>query len=160
MISQVRDMTREEFITAAEIAFEKLMTPTRGIPPVRMEEPMEPGGWSLKDLAAHLAEWNTQTIRAVETLNQGSDPDTHASDDDAHLTGISVSAPPKRVMTELRLTHSTLTEAVRRISPYKLDANGEIPVWLERRMIEQYAKHTPQIEAWAERVKQELEDQK
>jgi uncharacterized damage-inducible protein DinB len=157
-------MTRQEFITAAEIAFEKLMTPTRGIPPTRMEEPMKAGGWSLMDLAAHFIYWNTLVIRAMEQLNQGLPADREGFDSpdepNSHAVERQRSAPLKRVMTELRLTHSTITEAVRRVPDEQLLVDGEIPDWLLEHVVEHYARHTPQVEAWAESIKVESHPQK
>jgi hypothetical protein len=157
-------MTREEFITAFEIAFEKLMIPTKGISPSRMEEPMCVESWSLKDLAVHLAHWNTQTIRAIEQLHQGIDFDLSAFQtgdaQDNHDVERARGAPLNRVMTELRLTHSTLTEAVRRVADDRLLPSGEIPVWLVERTVEHYGSHTAQVEAWAQKIKSESLEQK
>jgi hypothetical protein len=157
-------MTKEEFITAAEIAFEKLMTPTRGIPPARLEEPMSDGAWSFKDVAAHFVFWNTLLIRAVERLNQGTDFDLEEFDAADAQSALAVermrAAPLKRVMTELRLTHSTLTEAVRRVSEDRLYEAGQVPLWLCEHVIEHYASHTPPVEQWAAKIKSEMENDK
>jgi hypothetical protein len=152
-------VTREEFLTAAEIAFERLLTPTRGLRPALLEEPMRPGGWSLKDLAAHLAAWNSLCIRALEEINQGRSFDwTPYNDFDAHNRAAVErrhAQPLKHVLSELRITHSTLMEAVRRVPDDRLYDHGAIPVWLGEIVLDHYAHHTPSVEAWAARLKAE-----
>lgn len=153
-------MTREEYVTATEIAFERLMRPTLGIHPAQMEQPMSDGKWSFKDLAAHLVFWDGLAIRALEKTNQGEsfdwspydDYDTRNSEAVARLRG----SPLKRVLSELRVTHSTLIEVVRRLPEEKLCENGEVPEWLLSNVLEHYEHHIPQVEEWAERTKSDI----
>ena len=152
-------MTREEWIVATEIAFEKLMTPTRGIPFDLMEEPIDDGGWSFLSLASHFTFWDSLVLRALEDLNHGRrfEWQLYADEEhwDAHARATARSQGYKRVLTELRLTHSTLTEAVRLVPDAKLLVNGEMPSWLIERVPAHYAQHTPQVEAWAVRLRRE-----
>jgi hypothetical protein len=148
-------MTREEYITATEIAFERLMSPTRGILPEKMEQPMAEGKWSFKDLAAHLILWDGLTVQALESLNQGKsfewtpyeDFDAQNSEAVARLRGSTL----KRVLNELRITHSTLIEAVRRVPEEKLYVSGDLPEWLVSNVLEHYEHHRAGVEEWAER---------
>ena len=148
-------MTREEYITAVEIAFERLMSPTRGIHPQQMEKPLAEGKWSFKDLAAHLIFWDGLTIQALEKVNQGEefdwipfeDFDAQNSEAVTRLRG----SPLKRVLGELRITHSTLVDAVQRVPEDRLCINGELPDWLISNVLEHYEHHRPQVEEWAAR---------
>lgn len=152
-------MTCEELIVAAEIAFERLMTPTRGLPPALMEEPMSAGKWSFKDLAAHLVFWDEIALRALEELNYGRvfDWSPYADEDEQNTRAVERRRPQsvKRVLSELRLTHSTLTGAIRLIPDEKLLTNGDVPSWLITAVPEHYEHHIPQVEEWAERVRKE-----
>lgn len=152
-------MTREEFIVAAEIAFERLMTPTCGLSPALMEQPMADGAWSFKDLAAHLVFWDGLVVRALEEHMYGRtfDWSPFAKPDEWNAKAVERLRPQsvKRVMSELRLTHSTITDAVPRIPDEHLLVNGEVPRWLLERMPEHYEHHIPQVKAWAERMRQE-----
>ena len=150
-------MTREEFIVAAEIAFERLMTPTRGLPPELMEEPMAEGERSFKDLAAQFIFWNELTVRALEELNYDREFDWSLYESDSNTEALKRLKPQsvKRVLTELRLTHTAMMEALRRIPEDKLLFNGKIPKWLIEHMVKRYESFIPQIEAWAERIRSE-----
>jgi len=157
-------MTREEYITATEIAFERLMHPTLGIPPAQLELPMSDGKWSFKELAAHLVLWDGLTIRALEKINQGESFDWAAYQDydaqNAQAVARLRAVPLKRVMSELRITHSTVIEAVRRVPDEKLYEDGELPEWLLSNVLEHYEHHRPAVEEWAGRTKLEIRNKK
>jgi hypothetical protein len=152
-------MTREEFITAAEIGFEKLLSPTLGLPATRFEEPLAKGKWSLKDLAAHLAFWDSLTLRALEARLQGKSFDwaRYADIDTKNAAAVEArrSYSAKQVMSELRITHSALMEAVRRVPDAQLLEDGEIPRWLDENVTAHYAQHAPLVAEWAARAKAE-----
>jgi hypothetical protein len=152
-------MTREELIVAAEIAFERLMTPTRGLPPALMEEPMAEGKWSFKDLAAHFVFWDGLTLRALEELNYGRafDWSPYANEDERNAQAVERLRPQnvKRVLTELRLTHSTMTEAIRLVAADKLLKDDSVPNWLIENAVRHYEHHIPKVEQWAERMRKE-----
>jgi hypothetical protein len=146
-------MTREEYLTAAEIAFERLMSPTLGLYPAQMEAPMAAAKWSFKELAAHLIFWDGLVIRALETVNQGDVFDWSEYGDFEARNAAAVerqrSSPLKRVLSELRITHSTVMEALRRVPDEKLGEQGEIPMWLLDYVVDHYEHHRPQVEEWA-----------
>ncbi len=153
-------MTREELIVAAEIAFERLMTPTRGLPVELMEEPLEEGKWSFKDLAAHIIFWDEMVVRALEETNYGRTFDWrpyvgHFDEWNSKAAGQKRTLSVKRVMGELRLTHTTVMEALRRVPEEKLLKNGNVPHFLTEILIEHVQHHTPQVERWAERMRKE-----
>ena len=152
-------MTREEFIVAAEIAFEKLMTPTRGLPLNLLEEPMTEGKWSFKDLSAHIIFWDELVVRALEELNYGRVFDWHPymNFDQTNSQAIERMRMQsvKRVLSGLRLTHSTAMQAVQIVPDEKLLKDGTLPHFLTWIMIEHIEHHTPQVIAWAERMRQE-----
>jgi hypothetical protein len=150
-------MTREEFLTASEIAFERLMTPSRGIKPEQMELPMADGKWSLKDLAAHLIFWNSLVVKALEARYHGEDFDWSAYSDfdkwNAEAVEKMRGETLKRVMYEMRVTHSAAIEIVRRLPEDKILEGGEVPVWLCEIVLDHYEHHIPQVEKWAEKQK-------
>lgn len=147
-------MTREEYLTATEIAFERLMSPTMGLHPAQMEQPMTTNGWSFKDLTAHLAFWNGIVIRALEAANQGDAFDWSPYADTDALNAAAVEKmrlfPLKRVLSELRISHSTVMEAVRRVPDERLYENGQVPAWLFSYVLDHYDHHRPRVEEWAQ----------
>jgi hypothetical protein len=147
---------RDEFITATEIAFERLMSPTKGLRPEQMEEPIAPGKWSFKGMAAHFTFWNGLVLKRLEAIHHDREAEWFGPGDFARLNGEAAGRaeemPLKRVMSELRITHSALMEAVRRVNMAKLSANGEIPDWLIETVTEHYDHHRPQVEEWIARL--------
>jgi uncharacterized damage-inducible protein DinB len=153
-------MTREELIVAAEITFEKLMTPTRGLPLELMVEPMEEGKWSFRDLAAHIIFWDELVVRALEEMYQGREFDWspyvgHFDEWNAKAAEKTRAHSTKRVLSELRLTHSTATEALGRVPEENLIKEGNISHFLTWIMVEHLEHHRPQVERWAARMRQE-----
>jgi hypothetical protein len=150
-------MTREEFLTAAEIAFERLMSPSRGLKPEQMEQPMGDGQWSLKELAAHLIFWNGLIVTALEARFHGELFDWSAYQDfdrlNAEAVGRMQGESLKRVLYELRVTHSAALEIVRRLTADKLLEDDQVPEWLCEIMLQHYEHHIPGVEAWAKRLK-------
>ena len=147
---------RDEFITATEIAFERLMTPTKGLRPEVMELPMEPGKWSFKGMAAHFTGWNTLVLKRLEAIHHDREFEWYGETEfdrlNGEATGRAEAMPLKRVMTELRITHSALMEAVKRVNWAKLGHEDETPEWLIEAVTEHYHHHRPQVEAWVARL--------
>lgn len=146
-------MLIDEFTVAAEIAFERLMTPTKGLRPEVMDEPMEADRWSFKELGVHLTEWNARLLKAVEAVYHDREiedrvpfPCAEAGERRGGAAGLSL--PLKRAMNELRVGHSALMEAAKRVDWKKLDRDGHIPEWLTQGMIEHYTLHRECVEVW------------
>ena len=153
-------MTREELIVATEITFEKLMTPTRGLPIELLEEPMAEGKWSFRDLVAHLIFWDGLLVRALEEMNYGRNFDWspyvgHFDEWNAKATAKLRTHSLKRMLSELRLTHSTMTEVLRRVPEENLLKEGKVPHFMTWILIGHVEHHTPQVVAWAERMRKE-----
>ena len=152
-------MTLEEYITATEIAFEKLLTCTGGVPPALLVEPMREDQWSVRDVAAHLIHWDGLALRALEAVYAGGEPAAFpfASKDAVNAEAVATyrARLPERVLNELRITHSAVLEAAGRVPREKLCPQGEVPEWLVRVTLTHYTHHLPQVEEWAERMKRE-----
>lgn len=118
---------------------------------------MAPDRWSFKGFAAHLSQWGTLHVRALEALHQGHAFDWSAYKELDRLNAEAVErAMPqtlKHVLYESRVTHSTLTEVLRRVPDERLLEGGGIPAWLHAGLLEHYEHHIPEIEAWAARLK-------
>lgn len=146
-------MEVQEFVMAAEIAFERLMTPTKGLRPSVMEEPLGLVSWSFKDLGLHLSGWSAGLLRQIEAVYHGKDfSDLIGPKCVGVEAGCASGMPLKRVMNEMRVTHSAVVEAARRVDWTKLDSRGHIPVWLEEGIIGHYELHRAEVEPWAVRM--------
>lgn len=141
---------------ATEIAFERLMTPTKGLRAEVMEEPMTPGKWSFKGMAAHLTFWNGLVLKRLDALHHGREFEWYGETEfdrlNAEASGRADGMPLKRAMTELRITHSALMETARRVNMGKLTTDGQIPDWLVETVTGHYDHHRPQVEAWVARL--------
>jgi hypothetical protein len=152
-------MSPEEYTTATEIAFEKLMNPTRGVRPSLLEEPMAEGKWSFKELSAHFIFWNTLNIQALEALKRGDvfdwSPYTKANENEWNAKAVAKKkdAPLKHVLSELRIVHSTLMEVVTRVGWEKIQESDPSTRNSILEVPDHYLHHVPLVEAWASRVR-------
>ncbi len=62
---------REELVREEDRAFAQLSLALRRVPPGRLEDPVLPQGWSVRDLLWHLACWYAECARALERIRLG-----------------------------------------------------------------------------------------
>ena len=150
-------MTREEFITASEIALERLMTPLKELPEELMDEPMAEGKWSAKQMILHLTYWGTIVVGALEAFYQDSEFNwTHfedANEFNATVIDGRQHESYRRIASEFQIVHGTIMAAVERIPEEKLGADGELPDWLAHRVPDHYLRHIPLIESWTKKIR-------
>lgn len=150
-------MIREEFITASELALERLLAPIKDLPIELMDEPLTEGKWSVKQLILHLTYWNTLTVRALEALYAGEEFDWSPYDDIDKLNEQIVSDrqpdPYRRIVAEFQIVHGTLMAAVERIPAERFSESGELPDWLVTHVPQHYLHHAPKLEAWAKKIR-------
>jgi uncharacterized damage-inducible protein DinB len=69
-------MTVEEILDALDATRERLLTVLEPLPDEALEYPGTIGIWSVKDLLAHLAAWESELVTGLLSLQQGKKP-TH-----------------------------------------------------------------------------------
>ena len=152
-------MTREEFITASEIALERLMAPLKELPPELMDEPIDDGKWSVKQLIIHLIYWDTLVVGALEALYAGDEFDWSPYGEPDELNKEIIAdkqdTPYSRVTMEFQIVHSTLMAAIERIPEERFGENGDLPEWLVVRVPGHYEQHIETIESWAKKIRDE-----
>jgi hypothetical protein len=150
-------MTREEFITASEIALERLMTPLKELPEELMDEPIAEGKWSVKQMILHLTYWNIIVVRALEALYQDSEFDwsqfEEADNFNATVIEGRLHESYRRIATEFQIVHGTIIAAVERIPSEKFSEDGELPDWLTHRVPDHYMLHVPIVETWVKKIR-------
>jgi hypothetical protein len=67
-------MTTEEILDALDNSRERLLTILEPLPDEALEYPGTIGPWSVKDLLAHLAAWESELITGLMRLQQGKKP--------------------------------------------------------------------------------------
>lgn len=150
-------MIREEFITAAELALERLLGPLNELPVELMDEPLADGKWSVKQLILHLTYWNMLTVRALEALYAGDEfdwtPYSAIDELNAQIIADQQQNPYRRIVAEFQIVHSTLIAAVERIPGERFGEDGELPEWLVVHVSRHYLHHAPLIETWAKKIR-------
>ena len=152
-------MTREEFITASEVAFERLISPLKDLPEDLMDEPIADGAWSVKQIILHLIYWDMLVVKALEALYQNIEFDWTPYGNTDELNKQIVSGKQDdlyaRIETEFQIVHSALMAAIERIPIEHFGENGELPDWLLTHVPEHYNLHVPKVEAWAKKIRDE-----
>jgi hypothetical protein len=149
-------MTREEFITASEIALNRLLTPLKELPEALMDEPITEGKWSVMQMILHLTYWDTIVVRALEALYQGNEFDWSQFEEADNFNATVIDGRQhescRRIATEFQIVHGTIMAAIERI-PLENFCDGELPDWLTHRVLDHYMLHVPIVEAWAKKIR-------
>jgi len=155
----IESMILQEFITASEIALDKLMSPLKELPDALMDEPIADGKWSVKQIILHLSYWDTLVVKALEALYQGEEFDWSPYGEIDRLNENIVldrhDDPFKRVVAEFQIAHSTMMAAIERIPSERFGEGGELPDWLVERVPEHYLLHAPKVTTWAKKIRDE-----
>ena len=124
-----------------------------------MNEPIEQGKWSVKEILLHLSYWDTLAVRALEALYAGDEFDWSPFDDTDELNAQILfdrqNDSYNRIAAEFQIIHSTLMAAVERIPAKRFGEHGELPDWLVVRVPEHYLQHAPKVAAWAKKIRDE-----
>jgi hypothetical protein len=131
----------------------------------RMDQPIAPGHWSIKDIVAHLAAWRRRTVGRLRAARDGSpEPPppwpAHLHTDDeinAWFHAASRDLPVRAVLADSRQVFEDLLEAVAVLPEAGLFAPDRF-AWLEGRPISGRAlfghfhdEHEADMRAWANR---------
>jgi len=152
---------REDFITALEAAFDKMITPLQSVQPALLEQPLATGKRSLREIAAYFIYWDKAVIRNLEARYQDREFDwsvfgnRHSSF--AQVIADVHGSPLTRIAAEWQITHTTLTEALKRIPDEKLLEDGVMPRRLCQEVLEPYEQYAAKVNEWVEKLKKEGE---
>src|SRR5689334_17586769 len=69
-----RKMDKARTLAALETRFAEFLAVVARVPPERMEEPTLDGGWSVKDLLAHITYWEGHTLAGIQAGLRGERP--------------------------------------------------------------------------------------
>lgn len=130
----------------------------------QMHEPAFDGGWSVKDLLAHIANWEELCISWIEGGERGDTPDRPAaiSDDEAAAINERVyrehrDRPLNDVRAASRASYERMIATIERLDEAALSDGSRFP-WTGGRPVSlfirwnadaHYAEHREQIGAWA-----------
>jgi hypothetical protein len=143
-------MTREEFTYEAESALESFMNPVAQLKADLFWEPMSEGKLSFKDSLVELVQGNTLAVKALEALYHDRVFDWPRQNNVSPRT----SEPYKRIVAELKITHSTVLAALERLPESKLK-DKQIPEWLKETVLDRYLALASDAAVWISRIKKE-----
>ncbi len=159
-------MNKEELLAALEEGRESFLEVIEGLSDENMQLPGAVGGWSVKDVLAHLSRWEAELIKQLWQLSQGQRPTTvhfsGQSDDEinARWHEESRSRELERVLEDF---HGVRTQTIRRVEAFSekdLSEPGRYrwldntPLWkvVAESSWEHEAEHAVQIHAWREQT--------
>ena len=131
-----------EKVHAAFSSLQKLLDPLED---AALTAPLEPGGWSPKDLMAHIADWEQYVVLRVEARRRGETPPVWGPDDEqvdeknAELMALNQTLSLDAVRSKAAGSHAAIVATVESLSEAELfdDALRESvigkwgsPVWL------------------------------
>jgi hypothetical protein len=161
-------MNKAEFIDGLQEEYKGWQELLDQIGPERMDQPDVAGGWSIKDIIAHLTGWRRRTVARLQAAQHG-DPEplppwpTHLQTDDdinAWIYEANLKRSVREVMDESHQVFERLLAAVEGLPDQAfLDAQHYLP-WLEGNPFTPatffshfHEEHEPDIRAWLAQMK-------
>lgn len=144
--------------------FEALLA---AIGPARMTQPEVAGGWSIKDIVAHLTGWRTRTVARFRAARSGEPvapppwPQDLQEDDDinAWIYAANRDRPLDDVLSDSRATFQQLVDAISAMDEAELRDASRF-AWLEGEHFRGssffghfHEEHEPDMRAWLERAR-------
>ena len=153
-------LTKVELLNAMRTEREKL---EQAVAPLSAEEittPMTPGGWSVKDVVAHVTAWEAELVTALMQISQGFKPKILSLPDDdvynAQIYAEQKDRPLDRILSDFRGVFPQLLKRVSEFSERDL-IDARRYSWMKGKPLERliagssyehYAEHRATIEAW------------
>ena len=157
-------MDKQELIDKLEQSREEFLDTIEALSEEEMEQPGVMEGWSVKDILAHIALWESELVKLLFQARQGRKPTT------IHFTGETVDErnakwhnqskdrPLERVLEDF---HGVRNQTIRRVEAFPdrdLDDPQRYPwlqgeplwKWIAADSYEHEAEHAPQIREWRE----------
>ena len=155
-------MTKERILAKLRAEHDALLAVLAQVPTDQMAEPHFEGGWSVKDLLAHITFWERRPLDRIRaTLHDETPPPFPPGSVDtinAQAYAASRDRPLADIEAEFHRTFQELLDLVAAMSQEDLDDPQRFP-WTRRTPVKRYlnidgyghyAEHTRQIRAWLE----------
>jgi hypothetical protein len=152
-------ISKENFLTEIRLTYAEWQALISQIKPQEMNEPLQPGGWTLKDVIAHISWHEREMLEVIRSRALvGSELWELPTDErNAVIYEIYRPQPIHLVLVEATKTHADLVPALETLSDDELnDASHFVdmpPDWIPGELIasntsEHYREHTPEVQAW------------
>jgi uncharacterized protein (TIGR03083 family) len=154
-----RKMDKARTLAALDTRFNEFLAVLAQVPPDRMEEPSLDGGWSVKDLLAHITFWEWHTLTGIQAGLRGERPDwPHGSADtlNARVYERSHDRPLADVRADFDRTHQAFMDQIAALDEADLIEKGRfawtgsqpVRLWVYQDGYGHYAVHIRQLQAW------------
>jgi hypothetical protein len=152
-------MDKARTLAALEARFNEFLVMLDRVPLERMEEPGLDGGWSVKDLLAHITFWEWHTLTGIQAGLRGERPDwPHGSADtlNARVYERSHDRPLADVRADFDRTHQAFMDQIAALDEADLIEKGRfawtgnqpVRLWVYQDGYGHYAVHIRQLQAW------------
>ncbi len=151
-------MDKARTLAAQETRFGEFLAVLAQVPPDRMEEPTLDGGWSVKDLLAHITFWEWHTLTGIQAGLRGERPDWPPGNADtinARIYARSHDRPLAQVLADFHQTHREFMDQLAALDEADLIEPGRFD-WSRRPVraavyedgYGHYPRHARQLQAW------------
>ncbi|MER3398791.1 MAG: hypothetical protein C4316_09755 [Chloroflexota bacterium] len=159
-------MTRDELIQHISREYERLKRLLAGVEPEQLAAEPVLNGWTVKDILAHLAVWQSITVTNLFRLERGQ-PLLYVNLDPKKVDELNARFyqelkdwPPERVLGDLEGSYRQLINRISLLSEEELNDPRHFkqlrgrPLWqlIAANTYEHYAEHLPVLEAWRQRL--------
>ena len=154
-------MDKTRLLASIQLKYRSLEKTLERVGVERIEEPSLDGGWSVKDLLAHITFWEQNALRNVDAVLSGEKAEHLPGTTDSINTNAYIAnreRPLADVWTDFHATHALLVDRLAELPDEDLADPKRFP-WTRgvplRRMIRwdtdlHYVEHNKQISAWLE----------
>ncbi len=150
-------MKRQQVLDKLDKAWAALQESYAGLAGDRLEAPGEIGGWSVKDVLAHVTTWEEEAVKYLPWILEGRRPPRYADqyggvdafnhqmwEKKRHL-------PLDEVLAQMEQSHRRLLDYVRRSPEEQFATETRFRRRLRLDTYSHYPEHTKAILAWRER---------
>lgn len=147
-------ITAEEIIKKIEVGYNEIIRLYRSVPVTAVLEDSLPGGWSVKDVLAHIAAWEWRCASLLEASHDSkallkAQPDVDALNREIHEERKEWGW--EEVEYDFRSAHRTLLEAIRQLPPKQLE-DEFVQQTIADETWEHYAEHLEDLQRWHRRI--------
>jgi len=154
-------MTKDELIAAVERAMDALQAALEGLDDAQLTTLPVVGEWTVKDVLAHLAVWESRLVTDLFRIERGVPPEVELSD--AQVDQLNAQyyrdgkhRPPEHVLEDLHGVHLALLNRLEAMpeaaltdpARYGFMRGRPLSAWVAVDSLEHFEEHTAEILEW------------
>lgn len=147
-------MTKQQLLDKLEQAWADLKASFAGLSEAQMTTPGVTGGWSVKDILAHVTTWEEEALRMMPVILEDKTPPRYADQYggldafNAQMSAQKRDLSLAEVLTQLDATHRRLIEYVQRAPDDQITRETRFRRRLRLDTYSHYPEHARAIRAW------------